>query len=98
PDAHRDILPLAHRRSAAGGFPFLWTQQDYRLALLRLPCATCLPAAAATPPRPRGVRARRDQRAAGYANGGPARRRRAGRCGGGGGREGCRLRPVTLCR
>ena len=80
PPAEELVIPLNERKSIQtlteascrwpigdpqlADFHFCGRKQDYRLALLRFPCATCLPAAAAAPPRPRGVRARGDRRAA----------------------------------
>ena len=51
------LLPLADRRSSAAGFPLLRQEEGGRPALLRGACTARLPAAAAAPPRPRGVRA-----------------------------------------
>ena len=58
PDADRDVLPLADRRSPACRFPLLRPQEGNRPALLRISRPARLPAAAAAPPRPRGVCAR----------------------------------------
>ena len=53
PDAHRNLLPLADRRPAAGRFPLLRQEEDRGPALLRGACAPCLPAAAGAPSRSR---------------------------------------------
>ena len=57
PDVDGSLLPLADRRSAAVRLPLLRQEEGGRPALLRGACTARLPAAAAAPPRPRGVRA-----------------------------------------